>query len=90
KPPWLTKLIYHDLGADKEFIGAKIKYGKYLPDDAYGRRLEYFEKEIRLPDEIANEIIDMVAGDTKFVPGPALAKMFQTTKSPNLIKEHEL
>lgn len=90
KPPWLTKLIYHDLGPDKEFIGANIRYTKEVPDEYYGTQSAYHEKEIRLPDEIANEIIDMVAGDTKFVPSPALAKMFQTTKSPNLIKEHEL
>lgn len=91
KPPWLTKLIYHDLGPDKEFIGANIRYTKEVPDEYYGTQNAYFEKEIRLPNDIANEVMDLTLGDTKFEPSNYLLKIpTETTKSSNLIKEHEL
>lgn len=91
RPPWLTKLIYHDLGSDKEFIGANIRYTKEVPDEYYGTQNAYFEKEIRLPNDIANEVMDLVLGDAKFIPSPDLSKMKkEKTKSPELIREHEL
>ena len=88
KPPWLTKLIYHDLGPDKEFIGANIRYTKEVPDEYYGTQDAYFEKEIRLPDGIANEITHMFSGDTKFYfnnPVP-----LEVVKTAALQKEREL
>lgn len=91
KPPWLTKLIIHDFGSDRGFVGANIRYTKEVPDEYYGTQNAYFEKEIRLPYDIMNELMDLLNEETKFKTSPALLELpVERTSSPNLIKEHEL
>ena len=91
KPPWLTKLIIHDFGSDRGFVGANIRYTKEVPDEYYGTQSAYYEKEIRLPNDIMNELMDFLLEETKFKPSPGLLKLpVERTSSPNLIKEHEL
>lgn len=91
KPPWLTKLIIHDFGSDRGFVGANIRYTKEVPDEYYGTQDAYFEKEIRLPGDIMDELMDFLLQETKFKPSPGLLKLpVERTSSPNLIKEHEL
>ena len=90
KPPWLTKLIIHDFGSDRGFVGAKIKYIKSEPDEYGFYYNNYYEKEIRLPGDIMNELMDLLLEETKFKPSPGLLKLpVERTSSPNLIKEHE-
>lgn len=90
KPPWLTKLIIHDFGSERGFVGANIRYTKQVPDEYYGKRSETYEKEIRLPSEVMNELMDFLLQETKFKPSLGLLKLpVDRTNSPDLIKEHK-
>lgn len=78
-PPKIDKLVYHDLGEKDEFIGAVIK-----ERIAKGDKTVYASREIRLPDEIANEITDLIYGETKFTVKPQLEKTFEVVKTAKL------
>lgn len=86
-PPELTGIRFHDLGEGKEFVGAIVKEKK--------SNQNWYEREIKLTEEIANDLMDLVKGRTKFqVPvNGSLDRMFggvnmELTTSPELIKEH--
>ncbi|MDO4209223.1 MAG: hypothetical protein Q4E44_06115 [bacterium] len=59
--PQVKELIYHDLGSDKEFCGVILRTSVKKEN---GRVTTY--KEMRLPDEIAQKIIDLKANYTEF------------------------
>lgn len=80
RPPAIAKLVYHDLGGDKDFVGALIKELKEENDGS----LSTASREIRLPDEIANEIMDLLDGTTKFTFNPQLEKTFEVVKTAKL------
>lgn len=92
-PPRLTGIRYHDLPNGKEFVGAKVVEVKSDAKVGASSR-KWYTKEIRLPDEVANELMDLVKGRTKFqvVKGQALDKMFgganmEVTTSAELLRE---
>lgn len=68
EPPRFEKLILHNLGDDnKNFAGVwvgEFKLIEGLPVIIY--------KEIKLPDDIADKLIDMLAGDYKMPPNKYL------------------
>ncbi len=62
-PPQMVKFIYHDLGDEnKNYCTAVLKDKR--GDDA--RNLKEYKREVRLPDEIATDIIHLLGGETEF------------------------
>ncbi|MBP5340524.1 MAG: hypothetical protein J6Z14_14685 [Prevotella sp.] len=75
-PPTVKKLIYHKTGDSREFEGAWINE---IIKDSDGQFYK-IEREIKLPDDIANEINSLLSDETQFRPNPNLVKSF-TIKS---------
>lgn len=68
EPPRFEKLILHNLGDDnKNFAGVWVSEFKVIE-----RLPVIIFKEIRLPDDIANKLIDMLYGDYKLPPNKYL------------------
>lgn len=61
-PPRFVSLVYHDIG-ENEFIGV-------LVDEIKGdsNSLARVRHEIKLPDEVGNELMGLLLGDTQFKP----------------------
>lgn len=74
-PPDVQKLILHDIPG-KEFLEA---YVDEIKCDNNGQNRESHRYGVRLPDDIANEIIDLSAGDTKFSCSKQLSQFGSTT-----------
>ncbi|MBQ8460447.1 hypothetical protein IJ541_10155 [bacterium] len=62
-PPALDHLIYHNIGEDKEFIGAYV-YEVVGQNGTLKKRL----REIRLPDEVANELTALGSNERDLTP----------------------
>lgn len=60
--PYVRELVYHDLGKGKEYCGIIISQTQVLNN---GENFKTTETEIRLPNEVAQNLIDFLAGDTK-------------------------
>lgn len=75
-PQEIRKLIYHDIGEENEFIGAFTREGK-------GNY--WIEREMKLPDDIANELLDLVSYKTDLLPNKLLVNNFTTVKTAQLI-----
>lgn len=79
-PPIVHVLVYHDIGKDKEYCGAIIEQDiKDKDTDEYKGTLRY---EMRLPDETAQLIIDLVTNHSKF-KNKTLVNIKETT-NPHL------
>ncbi len=80
-PPSMQKFIYHDLGdpENKDYCSVIVKESKC---DRNGNNHKSITREIRLPDEIANEIISLANGDTQFRILDRMANMFETVTTP--------
>ena len=63
RPPKLHHLIYHNIGEDKEFIGA---YTYETIKDRGVYKVRY--REIRLPDEVANELTALGSDEKEWEP----------------------
>jgi len=88
-PPKMTGFLYHDIGKDKEFVGAKVvRHETY--GEGYKKYSEIYEYEIPLPTDIANEIIDLITEKTKYTPSKQFIEMFETVTTPEIIKEHRI
>lgn len=62
-PPSLKKFIYHDLGdPDRDYCTAILHENIC---DKNGENSKFIDREVRLPDEIANDIISLFSGDTE-------------------------
>jgi len=61
-PPEVTELVYHDLGKDKEFCGVKVHYDIFNDKE---EQTGVMFREIRVDDDTANRIIDILAQDEK-------------------------
>lgn len=75
-PPRMVGLKYHDLGAGKEFVGVVVNERKY---NKSANTVSYYEKEIKLPENISDELMDLYKGRTRFqiAEKGSIAKMFQ-------------
>lgn len=62
-PPEITKLVYHNIGKDKEFCGVIIDEDIIGNDDKYKGTIR---KEVRLDDNTAQILIDLITGYSKF------------------------
>lgn len=77
--PVVQKLIYHDLGSGKEFCGVVVATSvKNLQTNQYETSFE----EVRLPDECAQHLIDLLANDTKWTNTTSIR--YAETKSSKL------
>lgn len=80
-PPMVHQLVYHDLGKDKEYCGAIIE--EDIIEKGTGKYKGTMRSEMRLPDETAQKIIDLVTGHSKF-KNNTIVKIKETT-SPMLM-----
>ncbi len=78
-PPEVKSIIYHNIGADKEFCG--LVYHEQVVDKA-GKVRGYIEREMRVPDDVANEVLALVYGDAKWTNSSGV-NLYET-KSPKL------
>ena len=76
--PVVHELIYHDLGKCKEFCGVLVFSNTVLKNGDSKKTIE----EIRLPNEVAQNLIDFMAGDTEMKNMSSIS--YSKTKSPNL------
>ena len=78
-PPQVVKLVYHDTGKDSEFCGVVVRENHYTSKGEFYN----LDKEIMLTDNAANQIIDLLAGDSKWSNKTSIE--YSTTTSPNLL-----
>lgn len=63
--PSVTMLVYHDIGKDKEYCGVMTRV--WVRDDDHPKGGYYLDKEYRIPDETANDLIALVTSGSEFV-----------------------
>lgn len=86
-PTAIFELIYHDLGDDsKSFCGLLIR--EYFPPKVKEDIVDTYISEIRIPDEVAQDLMDFLAGETKFINKTSIK--FVETNSPELRKKTKL
>lgn len=76
-PPEVTALLYHNIGKEQEYCGAIVECTRKSDED-----LAFIKREVRLPDEVANEIIDLIVGDAKYANLTNIE--FKKTTNPKL------
>lgn len=78
-PPRLKKFIYHDLGdpENKDYCSALLHERRC---DKNGENSRFLEREVRLPDDVANDIIGLANGDLGLFMLDRMASMFSTVK----------
>lgn len=77
-PPRMKNLIYHDIGAN-EFVGAYVTESKKI-----NGRMKTVTREIKLPDDVANELMGLLLGDTKFKPLKFLQNSLKVVHTPDM------
>ena len=96
-PPMYDALVLHDVKGE-EFMGVRVheRLHKFTPEDRFSsEKTKYARYEIRLPGDVANDIIDLAAGDFVTPKGVKLqctnhfGAHFETVKTPNLDKREE-
>ena len=86
KTPMVTLLVYHNLGKDKEYCGVLTRL--YVKDSSLPKGGYYLDKEYRITDEVANDLIHLVTDDSEF-KNTAKLKWLETT-SPNLLPTEKI
>ena len=78
-PPSIKKFIYHDLGdpENKDYCTAVLRERRCDKD---GKNSEFVDYEVRLPNEIANDIIELASGGTDLLMVDRMAEMFSTVE----------
>lgn len=76
--PWVEELVYHDLGKGKEYCGIIVRSVNKLQNGRYKTTYE----EVRLPDECAQTLIDLLANYSKMKNNTSIE--YSETKSAQL------
>lgn len=76
--PYVRELVYHDLGKGKEYCGIIVITHQRLKNGNY----KTIKEEVRLPNEVAQNLIDFLADDTKMQNNTSIS--YSKTKSPQL------
>lgn len=76
--PWVEELVYHNLGKGKEYCGIIVRSVNKLQNGRYKTTYE----EVRLPNEVAQNLIDLLADDSTMKNATTIK--YSKTKSPNL------
>lgn len=77
-PPIVKELVYHNLGADKEFLGITIRETFYK-DGVYNSAMV---REVKLDDKSAQFLLDLQADKTKWTNKTGIT--FRETTNPNV------
>ena len=84
--PIIHHLVYHKTGPETEFIGAVTK-----EITADNHKLKSVTREMRLPDEIANELTALLSEETEFIPNKYQVKQFKIVDTnemePTIVKD---
>ena len=85
-PPMLKKFIYHDLGdpENKDYCTAQIVETLC---DKNGENSKYIEREFRLPDEVANNIISLFSGETNLRVIDRMLSMYAEEKGESVVNQ---
>ncbi len=80
-PPMLKKFIYHDLGdpENKDYCSAILHEQRC---DKNGENSRFLDREVRLPDEIANDIISLFSGDSELRVLDRMLDMYSEVTTP--------
>lgn len=84
--PMVRLLIYHNIGKDKEYCGVLTR--AYVKDASHPKGGYYLDKEYRITDDVANDLIHLVTDDSEF-KNTAKLKWLETT-SPNLLPTEKI
>ncbi len=78
-PPGLQKFIYHDFGdpENKDYCTAVLHERRCDKD---GENSRFVDLEVRLPEEVANDLIDLINDDTDLVASKNIKEMFYIMK----------
>lgn len=76
-PPRVYKLLYHNIGKDKEFCGVITK--EDLLDES-GKYLGSLETEIKLDDDTAQKLIDLITGHSNWKNNTGI-RIYETTSN---------
>lgn len=78
-PPVLQKFIYHDFGdpENKDYCTAVLHERRCDKD---GENSRFVDLEVRLPEEVANDLIDLINDDTDLVASKSIKEMFYIMK----------
>lgn len=76
--PEVSELVYHELGKGKDFAGVILVKTTNLGPSKW----QEYAEEIRLPNECAQKIIDLLANDSKWTNDTYVK--YSDTTSPNL------
>lgn len=76
--PYVRELVYHDLGKGKEYCGIIVITHQILKNG----KSKTIREEVRIPNEVAQNLIDFMAGDTEMKNMSSIS--YSKTKFPNL------
>lgn len=76
--PYVQELVYHDLGKGKEYCGIIVITHQILKNG----KSKTINEEVRIPNEVAQNLIDFMAGDTEMKNMSSIS--YSKTKFPNL------
>ncbi len=76
--PYVRELVYHDLGKGKEYCGIIVITHQILKNG----KAKTIKEEVRIPNEVAQNLIDFMAGDTEMKNMSSIS--YSKTKFPNL------
>lgn len=76
--PYVRELVYHDLGKGKEYCGIIVITHQILKNG----KSKTIKEEVRMPNEVAQNLIDFLADDTKMQNNTSIS--YSKTKSPQL------
>ncbi len=79
-PPEVRQLLYHNIGKDKEYCGAIVE--EDIIDANTGKYKGTLRSEIRLPDETAQKIIDLLTDHSNLKNNTSIR--IKETTNPNL------
>lgn len=79
-PPVIRELIYHNIGADREYLGVIVKQNIY-PNEHSLKATKAIIREYRLDDESAQFLLDLNAESTKWKDETGIR--FKETTNPN-------
>jgi len=63
-PPMVKQLVYHNIGKDKEFCGVILE--RDVLEEESGKFKGTIRNEMRLPDEVAQKIVDVITDYSRF------------------------
>jgi hypothetical protein len=63
-PPMVKQLAYHNIGKDKEFCGVILE--RDVLEEESGKFKGTIRNEMRLPDEVAQKIVDVITDYSRF------------------------